>query len=88
VGFDHARLAERAHDLTLFIGNRCYMKMAQGHCAALVLDLGTRRFVCSVYETRPTVCRELARDSGECSAEIHEKAERPPALLQLLGPTR
>ncbi len=88
LGSDHARLGERADELTHFIGNRCYMKMVHGHCSALLLEVATGRLVCSVYETRPSVCRELERESPECRAEIHEKDERPRALLQLLGSPR
>jgi hypothetical protein len=47
-GFDHARLGARGDELTVFIGNRCHMTMHDGHCAALVIDVTTRRFVCSV----------------------------------------
>ena len=83
-GADHTRLNERAEELTLFIGNRCYMRMAEGHCAALVVDLDTRSFVCSAYENRPEICRTLARGSPECAGEIHEKGERPAALLRML----
>ncbi|MEO6599875.1 MAG: YkgJ family cysteine cluster protein [Polyangiaceae bacterium] len=88
LGSDHARLREGASELTHFIGNQCYMKMADGHCAALVLEVTTGRFVCSVYETRPDVCRDLERASPQCAAEIHEKGGRPLALLQRLGSTR
>lgn len=87
-GRDHARLGERVEELTLFFGNRCYMRMADGHCAALVIDVNTGSFVCSVYETRPEVCRELARGSPECAGEIHEKGERPTALLRRLSARR
>jgi Fe-S-cluster containining protein len=80
-GKDYARIAELADELTVFEGNRCYMRMHEGHCAALLLDLSTRRFVCSIYEQRPEICRELARASAQCSAEIHEKGERPLMLL-------
>src|SRR4051812_16747384 len=72
-GSDHARLGELAESLTEFIGNRCYMRMHEGHCAALQLELHTRRFVCSIYEQRPAVCRELLRASPACAAELHEK---------------
>lgn len=87
-GSDHARLADRADELTHFVGNRCYMNMAAGHCGALVIDVATGLFVCSVYATRPAVCRELDRASAECRAEIHEKGARPPDLLHVLGSTR
>jgi uncharacterized protein len=85
VGSDHERLGERAFELTHFIGNRCYMKMAFGHCAALSVEVTTGRFVCSAYEQRPDVCRDLERASPECRAESHEKGERPRALLHVLG---
>lgn len=84
-GEDHVRLGERADELTIFIGNRCYMKIYDGHCAALVVDVVERRFICGVYDTRPAVCRELERGSGACRGELHEKGERPTALLRLLG---
>ncbi len=87
-GDDHARLGERVPELTLFIGNRCYMRMHEGHCAALLIDLDTRSFVCSVYEQRPEICRELQRGSPECAGEIHEKGERPGALLCTLNARR
>jgi Fe-S-cluster containining protein len=82
-GADHARLATQrdADDLTHFDGNRCYMNMRDGHCAALTLDLATQQLVCSVYETRPSTCRDLERGSPACRAEFHEKGARPLALL-------
>jgi uncharacterized protein len=83
-GSDHARLGDRVDELTVFIGNRCYMKMHDGHCAALAVDVVTRRFVCSAYETRPAVCRELERGSPACRGEIHEKSTRPVAFIRLL----
>lgn len=84
-GADHARIGERVDELTTFIGNRCYMKMIDEHCAALVIDVVQRRFVCSIYETRPKICRDLARAAPACSAEIHEKRERPLTALLALG---
>ena len=87
-GFDHGRLGEAAEALTTFVSNRCYMKMYEGHCAALVVDTETARFVCSIYETRPDVCRDLEHDSAACHAEIHEKGARPAALLRLFVGSR
>jgi Fe-S-cluster containining protein len=84
-GLDHARLGERRDELTVFVGNRCHMTMHDGHCAALIIDAATRRFVCSVYENRPAVCRELERGSPACRAERHEKSERPLMALRRLG---
>ncbi len=84
-GDDHQRIGERADELTHFEGNRCYMRMHEGHCAALTIDGESRRFVCSIYETRPDVCRDLARESAGCHAELHEKGARPPAALLSIG---
>ncbi|HEY1536509.1 MAG TPA: YkgJ family cysteine cluster protein [Polyangiaceae bacterium] len=83
-GADHVRIGDQVDALTIFDGNRCYMRMSDGHCAALVVDLTTRRFVCSIYATRPAVCRELERSSAACRGEIHAKDERPKALLRML----
>ena len=80
-GADHALLGTRVDELTHFDGNRCYMNMHEGHCAALVIELTTRRFVCSIYESRPTTCRDLERGSAACQAEAYQKGERPLLLL-------
>jgi uncharacterized protein len=80
-GADHARIGDQVDDLTHFEGNRCYMNMHEGHCAALVIDSSTREFVCSIYDLRPSTCRDLERGSAACRGEIHEKGERP--LLSL-----
>lgn len=82
-GDDHARLGERASDLVGFDGTRAFMRMAHGHCAALVVE-PDGRFVCSVYERRPTTCRELERGSPQCEAEIALKGERPRVRLATL----
>lgn len=82
-GDDHARLAERAEELVWFDGNRAYMRMLDGHCRALVIEVPSGRFFCSAYATRPDVCRELARGSGACRAEIELKAPRPLLALGL-----
>ena len=80
-GGDHERLGSRA-DLTRFDGHRAYMRMEDGHCAALVVDVATERFVCSVYLLRPDVCRDLERTSPACAAERALKAERPLSALR------
>lgn len=76
-GDDHARLGAGNEALSVFIGNRCYMRMAHGHCAALAVRDG--QYVCTVYELRPEVCRALARESASCAAERSVKSAR--ALL-------
>jgi uncharacterized protein len=87
-GADHTRLGARVDELTHFDGNRCYMNMHEGHCAALVIDLPTRQFVCSIYETRPSTCRDLARGSAACRGELHEKRERPLLSVRFLPARR
>lgn len=87
-GDDHARLAERAEELVWFNGNRAYMRMVDGHCGALAIEAPSGRFVCSAYATRPEVCRDLARGSGACRAEIELKAPRPLLALGLRSAAR
>lgn len=86
LGDDHARLGESADRLCHFIGNRCFMRMEQGHCAALVVEAGL--FVCSVYAQRPEVCRSLIAGSAACAAEIALKGNRPEQTLSVLRARR
>jgi hypothetical protein len=81
-GADWERLGADADHVAHFIGNRAYMRMNDGHCAALVVRTtaeGTREFFCTVYATRPQVCRDLERGSPECEGELLAKAERVTA---------
>jgi uncharacterized protein len=80
-GRDHARLAERAEELVWFDGNKAYMRMLDGHCAALRIETRTGRFVCGAYVLRPEVCRDLARGSSACLGELETKASRPLLAL-------
>ena len=50
-GDDYARLGSAAEALVWFAGNRAYLVMTNGQCAALVFDGDGEapRFVCSVY---------------------------------------
>jgi uncharacterized protein len=80
-GDDHARFGDRADALVRFDGTRAYMRMIDGHCGALVIDLPLGRFFCSSYETRPQTCRDLARGSAACLGEIETKRERPLLAL-------
>ena len=79
-GDDHARLGEAADRLVVFSGNRAYMRMEGGRCAALAVE--GERFVCTVYEARPETCRDLARGSPECLGEIATKGDRPLLALR------
>jgi hypothetical protein len=81
-GDDHARLGALADELVWFDGTRAYMRMVDGHCSALKLDARTETFVCSAYELRPQVCRDLARASLHCLAERDTKSERPLLALR------
>jgi uncharacterized protein len=76
-GCDFDRMDDRARAFTHFIGNRAYLRLDEGHCAALVVGADGPSFVCSIYEMRPDVCRSLERGSGACRSDRHEKAERP-----------
>jgi hypothetical protein len=53
-------------------------------CIALTVDRETGTFACSIYETRPQVCRDLARGSGACRGEIATKGDRPKRALVVL----
>jgi uncharacterized protein len=86
-GNDWDRMDDRARELTHFVGNRCYMRLEGGRCAALVIDPVARTFHCAIYDARPDCCRALERGGGGCRADRHEKADRPllavSALLRL-----
>lgn len=77
-GDDWSRLGAQAADVAQFIGNRAYMRMSGGHCAALAVcedAAGHGEFFCTVYDCRPQICRDLARGSPECAGEIALKAQ-------------
>ncbi|MCK6590470.1 MAG: YkgJ family cysteine cluster protein [Polyangiaceae bacterium] len=80
-GCDWDRMGDRARSLTEFIGNRCFMRIEDGRCAALELHPETRRFLCSIYEERPDCCRSLERGSGACLGELASKSDRPLIAL-------
>jgi len=83
-GVDYDRMDDNARALTDFLGNRCFMRLKDGHCAALVPDPDTKRFVCSIYPMRPDACRSLDRGSSACLGELSLKANRPPLALERL----
>lgn len=83
-GCDWDRMDDRARELTHFIGNRCFMRLEEGHCAALVIDPSSKQFLCSIYAMRPDCCRALERGSGACLGELHTKSERPLIALEAL----
>jgi hypothetical protein len=78
-GADWSRLGPEAERLAHFIGNRAYMRMHAGRCAALDIrasDTGQRQFFCTIYPLRPQVCRDLARGSPACEGELLAKGTR------------
>lgn len=81
-GDDHVRLGDLADDYVVFDGNRAYMAMHDGHCAALYIDTQTASFVCSIYAFRPETCRTLERHSDACAAERELKSDRPLIALR------
>jgi Fe-S-cluster containining protein len=76
-GEDYARLGDDAEQLVHFIENRAYMRISDGHCAALAIDAGAEPFTCTVYERRPRICRDLDRGSPACAGERATKGDRP-----------
>ena len=98
-GDDHRRLGEDAEQLVTWIGNVAFMRLdrvtgARGapsengspllKCIALTIDPTTGAFACSIYETRPQVCRDLERASSACRGEIANKSDRPRRALVIL----
>jgi Fe-S-cluster containining protein len=78
-GTDWTRLGDLAERVAYFADNRAFMRMVDGHCAALILrdtEDGGSEFFCSIYERRPQVCRDLARGSPECDGERALKGGR------------
>jgi uncharacterized protein len=90
-GDDYERLGDAdAARLVEFIGNQAFMRIegAEGtrRCAALVIDPVSQSFLCSIYERRPAVCRELDRGSGGCAGERDAKLGRTRIALTVLRP--
>ena len=86
-GDDWTRLGPDAERHAHFIGHRAYLRMIDGHCAALVIRpdpaTGVTHHVCTIYERRPQTCRDLARGSPECEGEIALKGNRPACFPPL-----
>lgn len=83
-GNDFEQLGDDAERVTAFIGNRAFMRMTDGHCAALAPDPNLGVLLCSVYERRPATCRELERGGPACTGERWAKGDRPVVLLARL----
>jgi uncharacterized protein len=83
-GVDLDRMTDEMQLHTHFIGNRCYMRLEEGHCTALVIDPISRRSICGIYEGRPDVCRSLERGTSSCFGEFSAKADRPDVAIERL----
>lgn len=88
-GDDYARIGDDdAERLVVFLGNQAFMRLARthdvGHCAALVVSQETGAFLCSIYDRRPDVCRDLERASPACEGERTTKRDRPRRALRVL----
>lgn len=78
-GDDWARLGDAAERVAHFVGHRAFMRMRDGHCAALDVRRtadGAQEFFCTAYAGRPQICRDLARGSPECAGELAVKTAR------------
>jgi uncharacterized protein len=89
-GDDYERLGDAdAARFVEFIGNQAFMRIegAEGtrRCSALVVDPASGAFLCSVYERRPAVCRELERGSGACAGERDAKLGRTRVALTVIS---
>jgi hypothetical protein len=80
-GDDYERIGEAAARLVHFVGNKAFMHLFEGHCAALDVRAGPRRYSCSIYERRPETCRDLGQGSRACLGELEAKALRPGRAL-------
>ena len=88
-GDDWTRLGDRADRYAHFIGHRAFLRMQDGHCAALAVQPaagGGLDFFCTIYEHRPQTCRDLGRGSPECAGELAAKAARVAQLHPGLAP--
>jgi Fe-S-cluster containining protein len=87
---DEARMGEAlVARLTAVIAGRRAMHVADGRCAALVVDPVSRSFRCAIYSVRPDACRWLVAGGGECAAQIAEKravASEALVALRRAGP--
>lgn len=83
-GGDLDRLTPEQLGFVARVGERAFMRLEDGRCAALVADVEAREFRCGIYEARPDVCRALERGSSGCKFEYDRKASAPDVLLERL----
>jgi len=92
-GDDHLRLGDGAEALVEWIGNEAFMRIERvtdglHKCIALTVDASTSTFACSIYETRPQVCRDLEQGAAGCRGELTAKSARPKRALVVLATRR
>jgi len=79
-GGDWSRLGDEVGRVADFDGHRAYLKIHDGHCAALEVrvcaDGGRREYFCTIYDRRPQICRDLDRGSPQCDGERALKGDR------------
>ena len=76
---DWLRLGDAAEHMARRVGGQAYMRMADGHCAAMHITTSRGEppsFFCELYERRPQVCRDLKRGGPACQTELRSKAEK------------
>ena len=82
-GADWARLGADAERFAHFIGNRAFMRMTDGRCAALEVRELEGAYFCTIYDRRPQTCRDLGRGSPQCEAERIRKDTAARAAITL-----
>jgi Fe-S-cluster containining protein len=80
---DFERLGARADELTVEIAGRVFMRSREGHCIALRQD--GERWLCSIYEQRPFLCRDFQRGCDTCHDVVREKHPRVRRLAVIEG---
>ena len=80
-GDDHARLGDAAERLVHWEENRAYLRLEDGHCAALAIDPSAGPIPSARSTSKaPQTCRDLERGSPQCEGERDTKSDRPRAL--------
>jgi len=81
VDADWERMGDQARAHVDVIDDKRYMRMvlssASARCSALVVDPSAGTFLCSIYEERPTRCREFTQGRTECTIHLVMKRRLP-----------
>lgn len=80
---DLERLGELVPQVTVEIKGRAFLRMAEGHCVALKQD--GERWLCSIYDRRPQLCRDFARGIETCREVVAERHPRVRRRLPVTG---